>query len=33
MTPIHNPEYAALNNWYSVLLALRELGDESDPRS
>lgn len=27
---LFNPDYARLNNWYSVLLALRALGDE-DP--
>ncbi len=28
---VHNPEYERLNNWYSVLLALRSI-DEPEPR-
>jgi choline kinase len=27
---LHNPDFAALNNWYSVLLALRELDRDDD---
>ena len=29
---LHNPDFAALNNWYSVLLALRELDGDDDSR-
>jgi len=29
---LHNPDFAEINNWYSVLLALRELDAEPDAR-
>src|SRR4051794_17414696 len=29
---VHNPEYARLNNWYSLLVALRALPDGEDDR-
>ena len=29
---LHNPEFDTLNNWYTVLLALRTLGDDSHAR-
>ena len=30
--PLHNPHYAEINNWYSVLLALREVPGHGDQR-